>query len=142
RTKPTTGGIPVALLLAMRPKQWTKNLFVFVAYIFTIPDRPDDARWRALGIAALAFLLFCLVSGAIYLMNDVFDREQDRLHPEKRKRPIASGRLPVSVAIPASAALGIGGTAAGFLINSRFGVILTGYLLLQIAYTFVLKHMV
>jgi len=140
--RPIPGGIPGALLAAMRPKQWPKNLFVFVALVFTnqIPASLHDPRWRVLGIASLAFLLFCIVSGSIYLLNDVFDREQDRLHPLKRKRPIASGQLPVPIAIAAAIVLGLGGVAAGYLINTRFGLVISGYLALQVAYTFVLKH--
>ena len=139
-----TGGIPLALLLAMRPKQWTKNLFVFIALVFTnqIPTSLTDPKWRSVGISTLAFVLFCVISGAIYLMNDVFDREQDRLHPEKRLRPIASGRLPWQAAIVASILFGLGGVAASFLINQKFGMVAAGYLVLQILYTFVLKHMV
>ena len=138
------GGVLGALLLGMRPKQWPKNLFVFVALVFTnqIPTSLHDPRWRIVGIASAAFGLFCLVSGSIYLLNDVFDREQDRLHPQKRKRPIASGALPWQMAIAASIAFGIGGVGAGFLINSKFGAVILGYLLLQVAYTFVLKHQV
>jgi 4-hydroxybenzoate polyprenyltransferase len=136
--------LPVALLLGMRPKQWTKNLFVFIAIVFTnnLPtglDQPE--KWRLFGISCFAFLLFCLVSGSIYLMNDVADREQDRLHPVKRLRPIASGRLPWQVAAVASVIFGVGGVAAGFLINLRFGCVLLAYYGLQIAYTYQLKHM-
>ncbi len=145
RSRYGAADIPIALLLAMRPKQWTKNLFVFIALLFTnnLPHNLHDAgRWAMLELTCIAFALFCLVSGAVYLMNDVFDREQDRLHPEKRKRPIASGRLPWQVAIFASATFGLGGCAAGFVINRPFGVIVVAYLVLQIAYTFFLKHQV
>lgn len=134
-----------ALIAAMRPKQWTKNLFVFVALVFTdsIPASfSDSARWHTLGIAAIAFALFCLISGAVYLLNDVLDREQDQLHPEKRKRPIASGRLPVPVALTASALFGVGGAAAGFLLNTRFGIVSVLYLTLQVAYCLQIKHLV
>jgi 4-hydroxybenzoate polyprenyltransferase len=137
--------IPVALLLAMRPKQWTKNLFVFAALVFTnnIPlSFADGARWQRVGITALSFLLFCLVSGSIYLMNDIADREKDRLHPAKRLRPIASGRLPWQIAAAASIVFGWGGIAVSFLLPWKFGAVILGYYLLQIAYTYVLKHMV
>src|SRR6266849_4254506 len=79
---PKAGAIPLALLLAMRPKQWTKNLFLYIALVFTnqIPTSFSDAKWRSVGISTVAFLLFCVISGAIYLMYDVFDREQDRMH--------------------------------------------------------------
>ena len=137
--------LPVLLLEAMRPKQWAKNLFVFVALVFTdnIPrSLADSARWTLFGITAKAFLLFCLVSGAVYLINDVFDREQDRLHPEKRKRPIASGRLSPNLALIATILIAAGSLVAGFGITVRFGVVLLSYFALQLAYTWILKHMV
>lgn len=135
---PSTLDVIPALIAAMRPKQWTKNLFVFVALLFTL----TEASMHTFAIAAAAFGLFCLISGAVYLLNDVLDREQDRLHPEKRKRPIASGRLPVGVAIAASFLFGIGGAAAGFLINFKFGAVSVAYLVLQIAYCLHIKHLV
>src|SRR5436305_12464589 len=128
----------LALLPAMRPKQWTRNLFVFVALLFTL----TDARWHTFAIASAAFGLFCLISGAVYLLNDVLDREQDRLHPEKRKRPIASGRLPIGIAMAASVLFGVGGAAAGFLINVKFGIVSVAYLVLQVAYCLHIKHLV
>lgn len=124
-----------ALFAAMRPKQWTKNLFVYIALVFT-------DRWNSFGIATAAFLLFCLVSGSIYLFNDVADREQDRLHPVKCKRPIASGRLPWQAALVAGVLLGCGGVAVSFLINLKFGLAALAYFVLQIAYTSWLKHLV
>jgi 4-hydroxybenzoate polyprenyltransferase len=140
-----SGGVLSALFLAMRPRQWTKNLFIFAAVLFTdnIPTSlAQTAKLRNFGIAVAAFLLFCLISGSIYLMNDVVDREQDRLHPDKRRRPIASGRLPVSMAVICSILFGWGGVAVGFAFNPRFGLVCLGYYLLQIAYTYVLKHQV
>jgi 4-hydroxybenzoate polyprenyltransferase len=137
--------LPVALLLAMRPRQWSKNLFVYAALIFTnnIPiSLGDHARWHNFLITTLGFALYCLLSGGVYLMNDVADREQDRLHPEKCKRPVASGRLPWRVALIAGVAFGVGGTIASFAINRNFGLLALGYYLLQIAYTFAIKHIV
>jgi 4-hydroxybenzoate polyprenyltransferase len=128
--------MPIALLKAMRPKQWSKNLFVYAAMVFT-------DSWQLIGIVTIAFALFSLVSSSIYLMNDVLDREQDRLHPEKCKRPIASGALPWQVAAVASVIIGIGGVALGFvLLPQKFGWTLLGYFLLQIAYNAGLKHQV
>jgi 4-hydroxybenzoate polyprenyltransferase len=143
--RPAAASIPGALLLAMRPKQWTKNLFIFIALLFTgnIPSSlAQTAKIRNVGIACIGFVLFCLISGAVYLMNDIVDREQDRLHPEKRHRPIASGRLPISIAIAASIVFGLGGVAASFLLNTKFGVVALVYYLLQFAYTWSLKHQV
>ncbi len=124
-----------ALVAAMRPKQWPKNLFVYIALVFT-------DRWASFGVATAAFGLFCLISGSIYLFNDVADREQDRLHPVKCKRPIASGRLPWQVALVAGTVFGFGGVAASFLINLKFGLAALSYFALQLAYTKWLKHMV
>jgi 4-hydroxybenzoate polyprenyltransferase len=129
----------------MRPRQWTKNLFVFIALVFTsnIPrSLADTARWHLLGVTVQAFLLFCFVSGAIYIINDAADREQDRLHPEKRKRPIASGRLPWQPALAAAALTAGLSMIAGFGITQRFGIVLVAYFLLQVAYMGFLKHMV
>src|SRR5690348_7176480 len=92
--RPSAADGPVALIQGMRPKQWTKNLFVYIALVFTnhLPTSlRDSENLRLFGITTAAFALFCLISGSIYLMNDVADREQDRLHPVKRKRPVASG---------------------------------------------------
>lgn len=137
--------LPVALLLAMRPRQWSKNLFVYAALIFTnnIPiSFADYVRWHNFLITTLAFALYCLLSGGVYLVNDVVDREQDRLHPEKRKRPIASGRLPWRVALIAGVIFGVGGVIASFAVNRNFGLLALGYYSLQVAYTFAIKHMV
>ena len=83
------------LLVSLRPDQWTKNLFVFAALIFAV-KLFDPA---ALALATAAFLIFCALSGAVYLVNDVSDREADQLHPLKRLRPIASGALASGTAI-------------------------------------------
>src|SRR6266850_2595793 len=83
-----------AVLVSLRPRQWVKNLFVFAGLVFG-QRLFTPAVWPALG----AFAIFCTLSGAIYLVNDVADREKDRLHPKKRERPIAAGRLPVPVAL-------------------------------------------
>ena len=143
---PVAQGSPIlALIQGMRPKQWTKNIFVFIALVFTnnIPTSLNQpTRWHMLGITLLAFAIFCLVSSAIYLINDICDREQDKLHPDKARRPIASGRLSVNLAGLAAAILALVPTAAAFVINLRFGFITLGYLILQLGYTFVLKHMV
>src|SRR5215813_4661857 len=89
-----------AIAVSMRPRQWVKNLFVFAGLIFAQRLFTPSA-W----IALAAFAIFCALSGAIYLVNDVADRERDRLDPRKRTRPIAAGRLPVGVAIGTATAL-------------------------------------
>src|SRR5688572_1817028 len=86
------------LLRAMRPQQWSKNLFVLAALLFAAGDRQATLE-RADVLASLgAFLAFCLASSAVYLVNDVLDVERDRAHPEKRLRPIASGELSLASA--------------------------------------------
>ena len=134
-----------ALLEAARPRQWVKNLFVYVAVVFTnnVPlSLADTQRLRTFGIATAAFGIFCALSAAVYLVNDAMDAEQDRLHPEKRHRPVASGRLPAGVAIAAAALLAVAACTASFAVNAAFGLSAAGYLVLQVAYTFWLKHLV
>ena len=128
----------VALLQGMRPKQWTKNLLVFAALIFA--QRFDDVS--AVATVTLTFALFCLISGSIYLINDIADREEDRKHPTKRHRPIASGALPVSVAATTAVILAPGGVIGCYLINIPTGHVACGYLILTLAYTFLLKQVV
>jgi decaprenyl-phosphate phosphoribosyltransferase len=99
-----------ALVRSMRPQQWVKNLFVLAPLVFA--HRADDPA--LLGRALGAFALFCAAASAIYLVNDVRDREADRRHPVKATRPIAAGALPVGVAVAAAVALG-GGAVAGAL---------------------------
>src|SRR2546422_556327 len=83
-----------AVLVSLRPRQWVKNLFVFAGLVFG-QRLFTPAVWPALG----AFAIFCGLSGAVYLVNDVADRDQDRLHPKKRERPVAAGRLAIRVAL-------------------------------------------
>ncbi len=79
----------VSFFALMRPKQWTKNLLVFAALIFSIKVSNMDMLWKSV----IGFLLFCLVSSCVYVLNDYMDREADREHPEKKHRPLASGAL-------------------------------------------------
>jgi len=137
-TTQATASTAALLLRAMRPKQWPKNTFVFAALVF---DR-KLLEPSLLGRTLIAFLLFCLISGAIYLINDLVDIEKDRQHPHKRHRPLASGRLSPTVAIAAAVAIVAGGLPLGFALNIPFGVVLSGYFLLQTLYSFVLKHLV
>jgi 4-hydroxybenzoate polyprenyltransferase len=125
-----------ALVKAVRPKQATKNLFVYAALVFA-----GKLFQPALFVrVTLGFLLFTAVAGSVYLLNDLLDVEQDRRHPEKCKRPIASGQLPVPAAWAAMVVLAMGGIAASFALRPLFGVAAASYLALQIAYCFRLKH--
>ena len=127
-----------AILLSMRPKQWTKNLLVFAALIFSknLLHVPDVAR------SVAAFVAFCLLSGAVYVINDLVDREQDRRHPTKKNRPIASGRVGVAPAVASAAAAVFIGLVGGFVLDWRFGVIGLVYFLMQLAYSLKLKQVV
>lgn len=127
-----------ALLEATRPKQATKNLFVFAALVFAGDLFKASLFLRAL----LAFLIFCITTGGVYLFNDIFDAERDRLHPQKRLRPIASGALPIPLAWTAVFCLEAVGGIAAFFINLRFGIAIVAYILLQVAYGLFLKQIV
>jgi len=130
--------VVISLLLSLRPSQWTKNLIIFAALIFG--QRLLDPTAVVTSLAA--FAVFCALSGVVYLVNDVADRHADRQHPVKRHRPIASGAVPVPLAIATAAVLGIGSLAAAYLLRLEFGFAATAYLLLLGAYSGPLKHMV
>jgi 4-hydroxybenzoate polyprenyltransferase len=126
------------LLLSLRPSQWTKNLIVFAGLIFG--ERLFDAG--SVTRAVLAFAVFCLLSGVVYLVNDVRDREADRLHPTKSRRPIASGALPAGVAASAAVLFAAAALAVAFGINTSFGLVAFAYVGLLVLYSASLKHMV
>jgi 4-hydroxybenzoate polyprenyltransferase len=126
------------LLLSLRPRQWTKNGVVLIGLVFARElGRPDQV---ARGVLAMA--LFCLLSGAVYLFNDLLDIEKDRLHPTKRRRPLPSGRLSPTVALTAAAGLFVGGIVVALALSPPFAVVAAGYLALQAAYVVFLKHTV
>jgi len=125
----------IALVEAARPRQWTKNLLVFAGPLFSF--RGDPAIWLG---AAGACVAFCLISSAIYLLNDVLDVEDDRRHPSKRFRPIASGRLPHRQALIAAAALLLASLLLGLAIHAGLAAILLVYGLIQLAYCLRLKR--
>jgi len=122
----------------MRPKQWVKNLLVFAALIFSENLLELSKLLRVFG----AFVAFCLVSGAVYIINDIVDRENDRSHPKKRLRPIAAGELPILPAMLAAVVAMVLGIGGGFYLDWRFGLVISGYFLLQLAYSFLLKKVV
>jgi 4-hydroxybenzoate polyprenyltransferase len=128
----------VNLLLSVRPEQWTKNLLVFAGLLFGLKLFNLPAVFAASG----AFIIFCALSGAIYLINDVSDRESDRQHPLKARRPIASGAISTFTAIATAIVLVLAGLAAAFGINVRFGVVAAAYVTLQALYSGPLKHLV
>ncbi len=126
------------LLKTMRPKQWTKNAFVFTALIF------DRKLFHPTPLikTVLAFILFCMAASAVYLVNDLLDMERDRQHPKKRFRPLASGELSPRVAGIAAIILTVVAIGGGFWVHPGLGIIIGGYLALQFAYSFILKHLV
>lgn len=126
------------VLLSLRPEQWTKNLIVFAALIFG--QRLFDPA--AVGRSLAAFFIFCALSGIVYLLNDVSDREADRLHPLKRGRPIAAGEVSPRLALTAAALLTTAALIGAFALRPEFGWIAVAYLGLFATYSRVLKHIV
>lgn len=129
-------GVVGALIKLIRPKQWTKNLLVFAALLFTGDFRDHDLSLRAF----VAFVSMCLVSSSIYVINDLLDVERDRAHPVKKLRPIASGKVPVGLAVMVAALLAGVGVSLAFSLNIKSLAIVCFYLVLQVAYNSGLKH--
>ncbi len=132
------GMVLVEILKSLRPYQWTKNLFVFAPLIFSQNVFNVPYLIKTIG----AFAIFCLLSGAVYIWNDLRDIEEDKLHPHKSQRPLASGRLgkkPATVAFVVFSVLALG---CAFLLNSTFFILASAYFLLQILYSLWLKHVV
>lgn len=126
------------LLITMRPKQWTKNVFIFAALLFDI--KLLDVTY--VGRITLAFILFCILSGSVYLINDLTDIDRDRQHPVKRNRPLASGGLSKSWAVSAAIVLPIIALSLSFLLQPLFGLIALVYFVIQLFYSFGLKDVV
>src|SRR3954465_6810715 len=129
-------GTPLLLLEAMRPKQWIKNLFVFAGLAFA--GKGTDAAAGALAVAT--FAAFCLASGATYLLNDVRDAEADRHNPRTASRPIARGDLSPALALSAAALSAAVALGVAALVNWETLAVLGGYVILQLAYSGGLKH--
>ncbi len=126
------------LLRSLRPHQWTKNWFVFAPLVFgRALGEPIS-----LGRSAAAFALFCALSSAVYLLNDLVDRDRDRLHPQKRNRPIASGTLDPRVAFVAMLGLAAAALAGAFALNPTLLALAGTYAIVNIAYSFGLKRIV
>jgi 4-hydroxybenzoate polyprenyltransferase len=126
-----------AVLVSLRPRQWVKNLFVFAGLVFG-QRLFTEAVWPALA----AFAIFCALSGAIYLVNDVADRAKDRLHPKKRLRPIAAGRLSARAALGVAVALVAVALAAATRLSAGFVLVAVAYVILLSLYSAWLKHVV
>jgi 4-hydroxybenzoate polyprenyltransferase len=126
------------LLQLMRPRQWTKNLVVFAGLVFSANLLKGLLFFKAFQ----AFLIFCLAAGAVYIFNDILDRESDQQHPEKSKRPLAAGLISPETAGGMAFVLLAVALAWGLILSIPFGLIVLGYVLLNVAYTLGLKRMV
>src|SRR5690606_11862591 len=126
----------LGVILSVRPHQWVKNVFVLAPVVFAKEIFDVELLTRA----ASAFLIFCLLAGAVYTINDLADIDADRQHPAKRYRPIASGRVPVAWAIPLSALLVIGALSWSVAANLAFAVVALVYFAQNLLYSFKLKH--
>lgn len=125
-----------ALIKTMRPRQWTKNVFIFAALVFDKQLFNVDAFLRTLA----GFALFCLISSSVYIFNDIADVEADRQHPEKKNRPIASGKLPIHAAWIAGIALVAITVGISYFLAPGFEAVVVFYFLLNVAYSKWLKH--
>lgn len=125
-----------ALIKTMRPRQWTKNVFIFAALVFDKQLFVVDSFLRTLA----GFALFCLISSCVYIFNDLADVESDRQHPEKKNRPIAAGKLPVHIAWIAGILLVIVTFGLAFLLTPGFEAVIIAYFVLNMAYSKWLKH--
>jgi 4-hydroxybenzoate polyprenyltransferase len=125
----------VDLVRLIRPNQWVKNVFIFPALVFA--QRSDSQAWLSAG---LAFVAFCLLSSGTYALNDVLDREEDRLHPRKRSRPIAAGRVSVGAALLMAFGLTLAGLAVAAYVHRAVAATGLAYVLLMLAYNLLLKH--
>ena len=124
------------ILLTLRPKQWAKNLFVLAPLVFS--EHADDPA--LLTRSSLAFVLFCLLSGCVYLLNDITDIESDRGHPIKKERPIPSGRLPLARARLTLAVLLLVAIGGSFALSVHLAAVGLAYFCLNVGYSMALKH--
>lgn len=132
------GPLLLAIATTLRPKQWTKNLVIFAGLLFS----QHLFAVAELLKATLGFLLFCLLSGGVYMLNDIVDRENDRAHPQKCRRPIASGALDHRTAGAICAGIFALGLPAAYLLEPAYGWTALGYVALLVGYSFALKHVV
>jgi len=127
-----------AILQTLRPQQWAKNVFVLAPLVFS----QSLLDTELVGRAAVGFLLFCTAASAVYVLNDLRDADRDRHHPLKQHRPIASGRLPATVAIVLCAFLAGTATIGGWLLSPGYFAFVATYLVLNLFYSFGLKRVV
>jgi 4-hydroxybenzoate polyprenyltransferase len=127
-----------ALIKAMRPRQWTKNVVLYAALVFDQQLTPGNLP--AILQTTAGFVIFCLLSGVVYIINDIADVEADRQHPDKRRRPIASGKLPIPVARTFVVIVLLVIIPLSVLLSPSFAIIALSYLVLNLAYSFRIKH--
>ncbi|MDZ4763923.1 MAG: decaprenyl-phosphate phosphoribosyltransferase [Chloroflexota bacterium] len=127
-----------ALFRTMRPRQWTKNAFVYAGIVFDGQLFVVDSLLRV----TATFFLLCLISGSVYIINDLVDIERDRQHPKKRLRPLPSGALPIPLAVGAAIILPIFTISLALVLSRGLGLILLTYLAINLLYSFFLKHIV
>ncbi len=128
--------MPVALISAMRPRQWAKNVLVFAAPLAAGQLFEADIFWPSVG----AFIVFCLISSATYLINDIKDRESDRDHPIKFKRPIAVGEISIPLAISFAAVLAAVSLIGSYFISPALAAVVLAYAVFTLSYSLLLKH--
>ncbi|MGC9333000.1 MAG: UbiA family prenyltransferase, partial [Anaerolineae bacterium] len=126
------------LLRTLRPKQWIKNGFVFAALVFD----QKLTNWELLGQTIAAFILFCMISSTVYIINDLADLEKDKQHPKKRRRALPAGQLKPWFAVVSAAGILAVCVPLSFWLHVYFGSIVLGYFLLNLGYSFLLKHVV
>lgn len=137
--RPADADVPrprAPLVVALRPRQWIKNVVVLAAPVFAGQLTDPDTLWRSL----LTVVLFSMASSGVYLLNDVSDLVEDRAHPVKRRRPLAAGHLSPRVAAAVSVVLLVGAVGLGTLVSWELGVVLASYCVINVAYSWALKH--
>lgn len=132
-------------LISLRPKQWTKNLLLYMAFFFTVNEAwqlGEPGELISMGFAATsAMVIFAILSGTIYVFNDVLDKDEDSLHPQKSNRPIASGNLPIPIARNGALILVVIGVGSAFLLGVGFGLVVSSYLVIMLLYSLFLKKL-
>ena len=137
-SRPPSPNLAMNFLISLRPSQWTKNLVVLAGLLFGGRLFDESAQFSAI----TAFVVFCAISSSMYLLNDILDRREDRRHPIKSARPIATGALSPRAAGIGALTLGISGLSAAFWLSTSFGLLALTFLVLLSAYSYTLKHIV
>ena len=140
---PVTGppsSLPAAIVKAIRPRQWVKNLLVLAAPLAALGGTAEYDYRNVLFKVSIAFIVFCMAASSIYLVNDARDVEADRAHPTKQFRPIAAGVLPVGLAYAIATTLAVACLALSWWLTPKLALVMAVYLAVQLAYCFGLKH--